>query len=110
MKKKIMNKAKSNFKKDLFSALSKGRLKSIKNISRETKKAKTAAENYLTKNARINIRLSQPDLTLIKRIAAEQGMPYQTLISSLLHRFITGRIAMRDTLSEYEKSDHSNSL
>ena len=101
-----MSKTKTNFKKDLFSALNKGQLKSVKNVSRETKKARIAAENYLTKNARINIRLSQPDLTLIKRIAAEQGMPYQTLISSVLHRFITGRIAIRDSLRENEKLGH----
>lgn len=94
---------KISFKKDLLSALRKEELKSVKNVTREMKKAKSAAENYLTKNARINIRLSKSDLTLLKRIAAEQGLPYQTLISSVLHRFITGKIAVFDSLREHEK-------
>jgi predicted DNA binding CopG/RHH family protein len=43
-----------------------------------------------TKN--INIRISEPDLTRLKKKAEEEGMPYQTLISSVLHKYITDRL------------------
>jgi len=44
-----------------------------------------AAERYLRKDARVNIRLSTADLEMLKRRAAEEGLPYQTLIASVLH-------------------------
>jgi len=43
-----------------------------------------------TKN--INIRISEDDLIRLKRKAEEDGMPYQTLISSVLHKYITDRL------------------
>jgi predicted DNA binding CopG/RHH family protein len=51
-----------------------------------------AATNSLTKNKRINIRLNQIDLESIQKKAFEEGLPYQTLISSLIHKFVTGRL------------------
>jgi predicted DNA binding CopG/RHH family protein len=53
---------------------------------------KTAAKNTLTKNERINVRLTSNDLEGIKLKAARQGIPYQTLISSLIHRYVSGDI------------------
>lgn len=55
----------------------------------------TAAENTLRKNQRINIRLSDHDLAGIQRKAAEQGVPYQSLISALIHQFVEGQIMPR---------------
>jgi hypothetical protein len=60
--------------------------KSLKGIMRK------AATNYLKKDARINIRLSEADLRQLKLKAAEEGMPYQTLIASVLHKFASGRL------------------
>ncbi|MEZ5691583.1 MAG: CopG family antitoxin [Rickettsiales bacterium] len=51
-----------------------------------------AASNYLKKDARINIRISESDLEGIKIRAAEEGIPYQTLIASVLHKFVSGRL------------------
>ena len=53
---------------------------------------KIAQEN-LKKNKRINIRISEKDLLDIKRLAALEGIPYQTLASSILHKFATGRLS-----------------
>ncbi|WP_253307528.1 MULTISPECIES: CopG family antitoxin [unclassified Rickettsia] len=64
--------------------LSEDELKRQKNI------AKVAAVNFSKKTARINIRLPGHDLNHIKRIAAQEGMPYQTLISSVLHKYASG--------------------
>ena len=53
-------------------------------------KLKQAAGNYLKKDARINIRLSNHDLRRIKSLAAREGLPYQTMISSILHKVANG--------------------
>ncbi|NBX03717.1 MAG: hypothetical protein EBR02_06630 [Alphaproteobacteria bacterium] len=77
----------------LMQALKKGTLKTSKNAKTELKKAKEAATNYLSKNARISLRLSDNDLLMLKRRAASEGMPYQTLIASVLHKYVTGQLS-----------------
>ncbi|TGN09824.1 antitoxin [Leptospira ilyithenensis] len=51
-----------------------------------------AASATLAKNKRINIRLNQLDLQSIQKKAFEEGLPYQTFISSLIHKFVTGKL------------------
>lgn len=58
---------------------------------------KKAATNYVKKDARINIRLSEADLEGLKAKAAEEGLPYQTLIASILHKFVSGRLFSKNT-------------
>lgn len=54
-----------------------------------------AAENTLRKDRRINIRLSDHDLAGIQRKASERGIPYQSLISALIHQFVEGQLVPR---------------
>ena len=49
------------------------------------------ARRTLRKNRRINIRLSQNDLEGLQTKAMQEGIPYQTLVSSVLHKYVTGR-------------------
>lgn len=71
---------------------------SVKNVNVEIKKTKKIAENTMKhwkkekKDARINIRLTAQDLEKIKKIAEHEGLPYQTLISSILHQFSLGHL------------------
>lgn len=58
----------------------------------ELKKLREAARATLVKDRRVNIRLSSPVLMDIQARAAEEGLPYQTLIASVLHKFVTGRL------------------
>jgi len=51
---------------------------------------KAAAENTFKKDRRINIRLSDHDMVGIQRVAAARGVPYQSLISGLIHQFVEG--------------------
>lgn len=51
-----------------------------------------AAQQTLKKNKNINIRISENDLEAIKLRAAREGMPYQTLIGSLIHKYASGYI------------------
>lgn len=50
-----------------------------------------AARATLRKDKRVNIRMSERDLLRFQKKAAEEGLPYQTLISSVLHKYINGR-------------------
>lgn len=60
---------------------------------REMQKLREAAKATLNKDKRINIRISSRDLGSLQRRAVRYGMPYQTLIASVLHRYITGDLA-----------------
>ncbi len=56
---------------------------------------KVAAANTLRKERRVNIRITNQDLFALKEIALEDGIPYQTLMSSILHKYVTGRLVER---------------
>jgi predicted DNA binding CopG/RHH family protein len=80
---------------DLLEAFEKGQLKRVKNAKQEMEMAQKAASVYLKKDSRINIRLSGADLNLLRRKAVQEGIPYQTLISSIIHKFVTGSLVSK---------------
>lgn len=80
------------FEKDILAAYEKGELKSTSPSKTELAKFKAAATATFLKEKRINIRLSSPDLMDIQARALEEGMPYQTLIASILHKYVSGRL------------------
>ncbi len=55
-------------------------------------KYKAAANNTFKKDKRVNIRISKTDLDLLQEKALIEGLPYQTLMSSVLHKYVTGRL------------------
>jgi predicted DNA binding CopG/RHH family protein len=67
---------------------------SVGNLEEEMTKAQEAASRYFQKDARINIRISSSDLERIKQIAAYEGLPYQTLIASVLHKYSAGHLIL----------------
>ena len=77
------------FESEILEAFDKGQLQSVATKS-ELAKFKAAARATGTKDKRVNIRLSAGDLSEIQVKALEQGMPYQTLIASVLHKSVTG--------------------
>lgn len=76
----------------VLQAFEKGRLKSVATKS-ELERLKAAARATAIKDRRVNIRLSSIDLRDIQAKALEEGIPYQTLIASVLHKYVTGRLA-----------------
>jgi predicted DNA binding CopG/RHH family protein len=60
--------------------------------SRKVKSYVDAAKATLRKNRRINIRINEADLQAIQERALEEGIPYQSLVSSVLHKYATRRI------------------
>lgn len=77
---------------EVISAFDKGQLKSVATKG-ELAKFKAAARATAIKDRRVNIRLSSGDLSDIQVRALEEGVPYQTLIASVLHKYVTGRLA-----------------
>lgn len=73
--------------KEIERAYEAGELKPLKNQAKWKRMLVQAARNTLAKKANINLRLSQKVLIKLKAKAAAYGLPYQTLASSVLHRF-----------------------
>jgi predicted DNA binding CopG/RHH family protein len=69
-----------------------GEFESIKNFKEEKRQLEVVARGTLQKGKRINIRISARDLEKLQKRAAAEGIPYQTLIASTLHKFVTGQL------------------
>lgn len=89
LKEAKMTKRKS-YEEKILEAYEKGEMKSVSPTKTDLRKYKEAARATFIKDRRVNVRLSSPDLMDIQARAAEEGVPYQTLISSVLHKFVTG--------------------
>ena len=77
---------------ELLDSLENDEWESIPNFKNEIKLHQEIAKNTLRKDKRINIRLSTNDLEALKTNAVELGLPYQTLVSSILHQYASGRL------------------
>ncbi|MGB4067885.1 MAG: hypothetical protein WBK08_07630 [Nitrospira sp.] len=86
-----MKKRRPSYEEQIAKEYEKGRFKSVAPSKSELNRFKDAARATFIKNRRVNVRLSSPDLMDIQTRAAEEGVPYQTLIASVLHKFVTGR-------------------
>lgn len=74
---------------EILDAFERGEFKSVGDLAKQKKYFQKIAKNTLNKTRNINIRLSERDLHKLKAKAAREGIPYQTLVSSILHRFTT---------------------
>lgn len=80
--------------RELLEAYEQGQLKSVA-TKNALESLKAAARATAIKDKRINIRLSTSDLRDIQVRALEEGIPYQTLIASILHKYVTGKLTER---------------
>lgn len=83
--------------KEILEAFDRGELKSIPNKEAELKRHKEYAAATFRKDKRINIRISERDLKALQKRALIEGIPYQTLVSSILHKYIEGRLVEKNT-------------
>ncbi len=79
------------FEEDVLQAFESGLLQPVASKA-DLERMKEAARATAIKDQRINIRLSAGDLRDIQAKALQEGMPYQTLIASVLHKYVTGRL------------------
>jgi len=80
---------------ELLESLESDEWNSIDNLKNELEVHQNIAKSTLKKDKRVNLRMSSKDLEAIKTYAVEEGLPYQTLMSSVLHKFVTGRLIDR---------------
>ncbi|MGI9321133.1 MAG: antitoxin [Thiogranum sp.] len=78
--------------KEVLDAYESGKMRSVRQKPAELKKHQTYAEATFRKDKRINIRISSRDLNLLQRRALSEGIPYQTLIASVLHKYVDGQL------------------
>lgn len=76
--------------RDILDAIENGEWKSVQPEKPELERYVIIARNTLKKNERMNIRISRADLDRLKSKAAEEGIPYQTLVASILHKYMSG--------------------
>jgi predicted DNA binding CopG/RHH family protein len=81
---------------DILESYEGGEWASVANVEAEKRRYQEAARFSMKKDRRVNIRLSSHDLEAIQRLAIEEGLPYQTLLSSIIHRYATGRLVPRE--------------
>jgi predicted DNA binding CopG/RHH family protein len=78
--------------RELLESVEKGEWRRIPDYEREARRYAEGARATFRKDKRINIRISERDLVKLQQRALEEGIPYQTLVSSVLHKYLTGRV------------------
>ena len=86
----------TNEEKELFISLERNEWKQIPHFEKERRRYEKAARATFRKDKRINIRISEKDLINIQKRAVIEGLPYQTFISSIIHKFIGGRLVEKN--------------
>ena len=76
----------------LLESVERGEWQSTRDLARERIRYAQQAAATFKKDRRVNIRISSRDLEAIRKRALEEGLPYQTLIASVLHKYATGRL------------------
>jgi predicted DNA binding CopG/RHH family protein len=78
---------------ELVASVERGEWKPVKDMEKEIARHRLIARETMKKDQRINVRLTQHDLVNLKAKAAHEGIPYQTLVASIIHKFVSGQMA-----------------
>lgn len=78
--------------KEILESVERGEWRSARGVKRERSRYAGYAKATFRKDRRLNIRISGKDLEAIQKRALEEGLPYQTLIASVLHKYASGRL------------------
>ncbi len=78
--------------KDMLASYDNDEWVEVRHPKNEMKRHMRYAKENLRKDKRINIRISRKDLESIQRMAIEEGIPYQTLVSSLIYKYVNGSL------------------
>ena len=80
------------YEDDILASFEKGEWQPAKNQKKANQRYQQMAAATLSKNRRVNIRISAQDLERLQARAAEEGLPYQTLMASVLHKYVSLRL------------------
>ena len=86
----------STEEKDILKSVEAGDWRSVRNKKKESERYQAYAKETFRKDRRVNIRMAGRDLEAIQKRAMLEGIPYQTLISSILHKYAAGRLVDKD--------------
>ena len=78
--------------KGILDSVEKGEWKRIPNFEKESARYMEVARATMRKNKRVNIRMTERDFVRFQKTAMHEGLPYQTFISSILHKYINGQL------------------
>ena len=88
-----MNAKLSAEERDILDRFERGELRPAPDAESEVEAARQAARNTFNKTRRVNLRVTERDYMLVHAQAREEGIPYQTLLSSVIHKYLSGRLA-----------------
>ncbi len=83
--------------RELLESFEAGEWKSVPNVGEEIERYRQYARDTFKKDSRVNIRISRKDLEAVQKRALEEGIPYQTLMASVLHKYVSGRLVEKDS-------------
>ncbi|NOQ22971.1 MAG: antitoxin [Candidatus Aegiribacteria sp.] len=78
--------------KEILDSVENGEWERISDFDSKASEIREAAQSTLRKDKRVNIRITERDFIHIQKTALHEGLPYQTLISSILHKYLNGRL------------------
>ena len=78
--------------RDILERYKRGDLRRTPAVEREIAIARQAARKTFNKTKRVNLRVTERDFSLAHARAREEGIPYQTLLSSVIHKYLAGRL------------------
>ena len=87
-----MNDQLNSEERDILEKFERGELRPARGAEREMETARQAARNTFNKTRRVNLRVTERDFSLAHARAREEGIPYQTLLSSVIHKYLSGRL------------------
>jgi predicted DNA binding CopG/RHH family protein len=82
----------TNEEKEILDSFEKDEWVPVTNLTKRKKELMAYARNTLRKDKRLNIRISERDLLELQKRAVVEGLPYQTYVSSIIHKFINGNL------------------
>ena len=82
----------SKQEKQIAESVERGDWRSVRGVKKQIKRYQDYARATVRKDKRVNIRMTEKDLIHFQKKAMEEGLPYQTLISSVLHKYVNGRL------------------
>ena len=80
---------------EILEQFERGELRRVDAVESEMETARQAARNTFNKTRRVNLRVTERDFNLAHARAREEGIPYQTLLSSVIHKYLSGRLTER---------------
>ena len=90
-----MNHEMTNEERTILDRFERDELRSTSGAEREMERARQVARNTFNKTRRVNLRVTERDFNLAHSRAREEGIPYQTLLSSVIHKYLSGRLIER---------------